>query len=60
MSLADELLADYEEAGGEAIEDEADIEMTDISEVAEVSEEVDFSTKDSVRSVAKLRDSQKV
>lgn len=60
MSLADELLADYEEAGGEVIEDEADVEMTEIAEVAEVSEEVDFSTKDSVRSVAKLRDSQKL
>ena len=60
MSLADELLADYEEAGGEVIEDEADMEMTEVADVEEVAAEVDYSSKDSVRSVAKLRDSEKV
>ena len=60
MSLADELLADYEEAGGEVIEDEADADLMEVADVAEVAAEVDYSSKESVRSVAKLRDSQKV
>ena len=60
MSLADELLADYEEAGGEVVEEEADIDMSEVADVAEVEAEVDYSSKDSVRTVAKLRDSHKV
>ena len=60
MSLADELLADYEEAGGEVIEDEADADLMEVADVAEVAAEVDYSSKESVRSVAKLRDSQKL
>ena len=60
MSLADELLADYEEAGGEVIEDETDADLMEVADVAEVAAEVDYSSKESVRSVAKLRDSEKV
>ncbi|CAI9718804.1 Hypothetical predicted protein [Octopus vulgaris] len=54
MSLADELLADLEE-GGENLETQ-DIEQEDVTEVSDTVMEVD-TTKHSVRSVAKLRDS---
>lgn len=57
MSLADELLADLEE-GGENLETQ-DIEQEDVTEVSDTVMEVD-TTKHSVRSVAKLRDSTEV
>ena len=58
MSLADELLADFEEDDlGQNEEEEADEEM---AEVAEVAAEVDYTSKESVRHVAKLRDSKEV
>ena len=56
MSLADELLADFEEDEGD--EDvEADAEMTEVTDAAL---ETDYSDKESVKHVAKLRDSQQV
>ena len=54
MSLADELLADFEDDDVEQnVEEEA---MEDIAEVDEVVPEVDYSSKESVRHIAKLRD----
>lgn len=54
MSLADELLADFEDDDlGQNVEDEA---MDDIVEVEDVIPEVDYSNKESVKHIAKLRD----
>ncbi|XP_048762205.2 U4/U6 small nuclear ribonucleoprotein Prp31-like [Ostrea edulis] len=54
MSLADELLADFEDDDlGQNVEDEA---MDDIAEVEDVIPEVDYSNKESVKHIAKLRD----
>lgn len=54
MSLADELLADFEDDDVEQnVEEEA---MDDIAEVDEVVPEVDYSNKESVKHIAKLRD----
>lgn len=54
MSLADELLADFEDDDVEQnVEEEA---MDDITEVDEVVPEVDYSNKESVKHIAKLRD----
>lgn len=54
MSLADELLADFEDDDVEQnVEEEA---MDDIAEVDEVVPEVDYSNKESVKQIAKLRD----
>ena len=58
MSLADELLADLEDgvdAGAFAAEDEAT--GADVAEVPEVSMDIDTDVN-SVKSVAKLRDSE--
>lgn len=53
MSLADELLADFEDDDVEQnVEEEA---MDDIAEVDEVVPEVDYSNKESVKHIAKLR-----
>lgn len=54
MSLADELLADFEDDDVEQnVEEEA---MDDITEVDEVVPEVDYFNKESVKHIAKLRD----
>lgn len=54
MSLADELLADFEDDDVEQnVEEEA---MDDIAEVDEVVPEVDYSNKESVKHIAKLWD----
>ena len=61
MSLADELLADLEEGGELAEEENAseDDHLDTIPEVDEVEMQVD-NTDQSVRSIAKLRDSSQV
>lgn len=60
MSLADELLADYEDdAGGEPEVNEAESELMELAEVEEIPT-VDYSNKDSVKNVAKLRDSKEL
>jgi hypothetical protein len=66
MSLADELLADLEDAGeDEAMPDdlqEAGIAKTDdlADEVDDVSMQTDTSRGSSIHSIAKLRDSKQV
>jgi len=66
MSLADELLADLEDAGeDEAMPDdllETEITKTnDISDdIDDVSMQVDTSRADSIHSIAKLRDGKQV
>lgn len=63
MSLADELIADLEEGGEEEIEqvedDQADI-VGDIEDVGGAMDTDDIAGADSVKSVAKLRDSTQV
>ena len=58
MSLADELLADLEE-GGDNLETNDAEEPEEVTEVTDIVMEVDTS-RHSVRSVAKLRDSKEV
>ncbi|XP_033751531.1 U4/U6 small nuclear ribonucleoprotein Prp31-like [Pecten maximus] len=59
MSLADELIADYEDADDDLDEHEAEVESMDIAEVDEKAE-VDYKDKETVKSVAKLRDSEQL
>ena len=57
MSLADELVADFEEGG------EEDPEESDLQDAPELVEDVTMETEikqDSVRSIAKLQDSEQV
>ena len=60
MSLADELLADFEEAGDNADEAEGDGQTMELAEVDDVSMETVSLSKNSVRNIAKLRDSEQV
>lgn len=57
MSLADELLADLEDAG--EAEEEQLLQEDEIEDVEDIAMEVDTSAK-SVRSIAKLRDSEQL
>ncbi|XP_064645196.1 U4/U6 small nuclear ribonucleoprotein Prp31-like [Lineus longissimus] len=59
MSLADELLADLEDGDDEPIEDDLQALPNDVEDVDEVAMETEVSG-DSVRSVAKLRDSDEL
>lgn len=60
MSLADELLADLEE-GGDALGETETEALTELTEVEDVIMETDMlKGRNSVRSVAKLRDSDQV
>lgn len=60
MSLADELLADFEEAGDDVGETEGEGQMLELAEVDDVTMETHVVTKNSVRNIAKLRDSEEV
>ena len=55
MSLADELLADFED--DDVHHNEAEDEIGEVTEVEEVSADFDYTRKESVKHVAKLRDS---
>ena len=60
MSLADELLADFEEDGDDVEEPEDDGQMLELAEVEDVAMDTEQFNKNSVRSIAKLRDSDEV
>ena len=60
MSLADELLADFEEDGDDMEEPESEAQMFELAEVEEVTMEQEQVNKNSVRNIAKLRDSEEV
>ena len=60
MSLADELLADFEEDGDDVEEPEDDGQMLELAEVEDVAMDTEQFSKNSVRSIAKLRDSDEV
>ena len=59
MSLADELLADLEEAGDDLQPDEEQDGVGEVPEVTEVTMETD-TQQNTVHSIAKLRDSDEV
>ena len=59
MSLADELLADLEDAGEEDTEAGDSNIPNDVDDVEDITMEVD-NDEDSIRGIAKLRDSEKV
>ncbi|KAL3876972.1 hypothetical protein ACJMK2_034744 [Sinanodonta woodiana] len=59
MSLADELIADYEEAGDDLGQNETEAQLEEVPEVDDVIVEV-CRQQDSVRNIAKLRDSQEL
>ena len=59
MSLADELLADLEEAGDDPQPEEEQGEVDEVTEVTEVTMETD-TQQNTVHSIAKLRDSEEV
>ena len=59
MSLADELLADLEDAGEEDTEAGDGNIPNDVDDVEDITMEVD-NDEDSIRGIAKLRDSEKV
>ena len=60
MSLADELLADFEDDDQVAEEPETEAQMLELAEVEEVTMETEQANKNSVRNIAKLRDSEEV
>ena len=60
MSLADELLADFEDDDHVVEEPETEAQMFKLAEVEEVTMETEQSNKSSVRNIAKLRDSEEV
>lgn len=60
MSLADELLADFEEDGDDMEEPESEAQMFELAEVEEVTMEQEQVNKNSVRNIAKLRDSEEL
>jgi hypothetical protein len=60
MSLADELLADFEEAGDDIEENDGDGQTMELADVDDVTMETQTLTKNSVRNIAKLRDSDEV
>ena len=60
MSLADELLADFEDDDHVVEEPETEAQMFELAEVEEVTMETEQSNKNSVRNIAKLRDSEEV
>ncbi len=59
MSLAEELLADLEEGGEEALEETEGQELDEIADVTDVVTET-TADSESVHSIAKLRDSEEV
>lgn len=59
MSLADELLADLEEIAEEGFIDDAENEKDEDDVIQDVTMEID-TRESSIKSIAKLRDSQKV
>lgn len=60
MSLADELLADFDEAPDDVEDNEGGGQMLELAEVDDVSMETQTLSKNSVRNIAKLRDSEEV
>lgn len=60
MSLADELLADFEEAGDDTEVGDGDGYTMELAEVDEVSDDTQATQRNSVRSIAKLRDSEEL
>lgn len=60
MSLADELLADFEEAGEDVEDTEVDSQMMELADVDDVSMATSVVSKNSVRNIAKLRDSEEL
>lgn len=60
MSLADELLADFEEAGEDVEDTEGDGQTMELADVDDVSLTSQAVSKNSVRNIAKLRDSAEV
>ena len=60
MSLADELLADFEEDGDGVEEPEDESQMFELAEVEDVAMEQEQFNKNSVRNIAKLLDSDEV
>ena len=60
MSLADELLADFEEDGDRLGDDEEEDQIGELADVDDVSMDTDIGRKSSVRNIAKLRDSLEV
>ncbi|XP_045211862.1 U4/U6 small nuclear ribonucleoprotein Prp31-like [Mercenaria mercenaria] len=60
MSLADELLADFEEAGDDVEEHEGDGQTMELADVDDVTMETHIVAKNSVRNIAKLRDSEEL
>ena len=60
MSLADELLADFEDDDHDVEEPETEAQMFELAEVEDVAMEQEQVNKNSVRSIAKLRDSEEV
>ena len=59
MSLADELLADLEEIAEEGFIDDPDNDKDEDDVIQDVTMEID-TRESSIKSIAKLRDSQKV
>lgn len=60
MSLADELLADFDEAADDVVDNESEGQMLELAEVDDVAMETQSYSKSSVRNIAKLRDSEEV
>ncbi|KAL4240096.1 U4/U6 small nuclear ribonucleoprotein Prp31 [Mactra antiquata] len=60
MSLADELLADFEDAGDDVEENDGESQMLELAEVEDVTMEAQSLSKNSVRNIAKLRDSDEL
>jgi len=60
MSLADELLADFEDGGEDVEDNEGEGQMLELAEVDDVTMETQVIGKNSVRNIAKLRDSEEV
>ncbi|WAQ96549.1 PRP31-like protein, partial [Mya arenaria] len=60
MSLADELLADFEDAGEEVEENEGEGQMLELAEIDDVTMETQTVSKNSVRNIAKLRDGEEL
>ena len=60
MSLADELLADFEEEGDNHEDNDGEGQMVEMTDVDDVTMETDLNKKNSVRNIAKLRDSEEV
>lgn len=61
MSLADELLADFEEAGNDVEENEGEGQMYELADIDDIAMDADVPLKkNSVRNIAKLRDSEEL